>query len=314
MITKITRGQPPHTNQQFRTDTGHQMKRLIGTITALTFTFAFAAFAVPGSAAVAPAFQKPPPGIIASLPTPLSAAPQSGGTYVGDAGEWAVGIVVSGSQALVYLCDGRNPGQWFGASVAKGGLLGTAANGSVLKATLKSGNWAGSVTLGKKPVSFTARPASPKNGFGIWRSKPAPFEGPGSLLGWISTANGVRGVTQNASGAVVSGLVLTADPKGRVVFNGVPIAVSSGVVPSGAVPTTTIVTQVQSAQVAGTGPVTTTIKPDPTKLCLLAFARYELARHSRNMAQQNGTSAATIAEAEGDLQLARERLDTCLAG
>lgn len=298
------------------------MKRIKRTISGLTLAFALtgvAALAGPGSAGVAPAFQKPPPGIVASLPTPLSNAPQPSGTFAGDAGEWAVGIVVRGSQALVYLCDGRNPGQWFGASVGKGGLIGTASNGSVLKATLKSGSWVGSVTLGKKPVSFTAKPASPKNDFGIWRSKPAAFVGPGSLLGWISTANGVKGVTQNATGVVVSGLVLTTDPKGRVVFNGVPITVSSGVVssgvvPSSAVPTTTFAGQVQSAQVAGTGPVTTTIKPDPTKLCLLAFARYELARFGANMAQQNGTSAAERAEAEGDFLLATERLNKCLAG
>ena len=56
------------------------------------------------------------------LPSPFSQAPQAPATFTGDAAEWAVGIVVGGSEALVCLCDGKNPGQWFGAPIKAGAL------------------------------------------------------------------------------------------------------------------------------------------------------------------------------------------------
>ena len=75
-----------------------------------TTTGTFAASAVA-------AVLKPPAALKVLIPSPFSKASQAPGTFTGDANEWAVGIVAGKSEALVYLCDGKTPGQWFGATI-----------------------------------------------------------------------------------------------------------------------------------------------------------------------------------------------------
>ena len=111
------------------------------------------------AANAASAAVKPPAALKVLIPFPFTTAAQAPGTFTGDAAEWAVGIVAGKTDALAYLCDGKNPGQWFGVSIKNGALTGTAPNGSVINASLKSGAWSGTVSLKGKPVSFTAQDA-----------------------------------------------------------------------------------------------------------------------------------------------------------
>jgi hypothetical protein len=245
---------------------------------------------------------KPPAAIVNRLPSPFGNAPQVPHTFTGDAAPWAVGIVTFGAEALVYLCDGANPGQWFGAAIKVDTLTGTAPNGSFVKASLKSGAWAGTVTLQGKPVAFATIAATPKNGYGIWRAKPDPQSGPDFVVGWISSAKGVRGISQTLAGKVTNGIVATVSASGQPVLNGAPITMP--VNPPG----TTIAGQVLSAPAPGA----TTIPPDTTKLCLLRFAKFELAlKRARDAGPGSEADLDAALTALGE---AKAALDKCLAG
>ena len=255
------------------------MKRFLA-VAVSSFVLGLAAPTMSVSSASAATAVKPPAALKALIPSPFAkGAPQAPNTFTGDAAEWGVGIVAGTSEALVYLCDGVNVGQWFGASITNGALEGTAPNGSVVKASLKSGAWSGTVSLKGKPVAFTAKAATGKNALGVWRADPSPINGPGYVLGWISSAKGLRGVSQTAAGSVSSGLVATAD---KAILNGVNVTTASA-----SATATTAAPQAISITVPGA----TTLPPDTEKLCLRKFLEMRKALKSVSSAMANGSAA-----------------------
>ena len=248
---------------------------------------------------------KPSAALKALIPSPfVKGAAQAPNTFTGDANEWGVGIVAGASEALVYLCDGVNVGQWFGASIKKGSLVGTAPNGSVVKASLKSGAWSGTVSLRGKPVAFTAKAATTKNALGVWRADPSPIEGPGYVLGWISSAKGLRGISQTAAGSVKTGVVATAD---KAILNGVDV--------TAAAENSTATTAAPQA-IRITTPGATTAPPDTTKLCLgktLAL-RGAIKALLDISAAGSGTTLQQLDDADAAIDAARNALVACLAG
>ncbi len=248
-----------------------------------------------------------PAAIVKLLPSPYSGGAQAPNTFIGDAAEWAVGIVVSGTEALVYLCDGRNVGQWFGATIANGSLTGTAPNGSVVKAALKSGAWSGTVSLKGKPIAFAAKAATPKNGWGVWRVKPSPYDGPDYVVGWISTSKGIRGISQTPTGKVASGVVATVNASGQAILNGEPL-----IIPPNSLPSTTIAGQVLSAQINPTG---TSVPPETTKLCLgKSIALKAAIRHNIEIGGKKGATGSEVVGALDAVDAAYLALQDCLAG
>ena len=247
---------------------------------------------------------RPPPVVLKGLiPSPFSTGAQAPGTFTGDAAEWAVGIVAGKSEALVYLCDGKNPGQWFGASIRSGSLSGVAPNGSVVKAVLKSGAWSGTVSLKGTPVAFVANAATAKNGWGVWRADPSPVDASGFVLGWIATSKGVRGVSQSKTGATATGVVAVVDPKVEIAVDGVPVAASASV------PTSSIAGQVRSITLAST------IPPETEKLCILKTLQLELAtRYAIKAGIASGTNSQDYKDAVADQKAAGSALQACLAG
>lgn len=250
-----------------------------------------------------------PAAIVRLLPSPYSDVAQAPNTFTGDAAEWAVAIVTGGNEALVYLCDGKNVGQWFGATVAKGLLTGTALNGSVAKAALKSGAWSGTVSLKGKPVAFTAKAATPKNGWGVWRVKPSPDDGPDYVVGWISTSKGIRGIAQTSTGKVASGVVATVNSSGQATLNGAPLVILPN-----PIPLTTIAGQVLSAQIAG--PPTTTVPPETTKLCLRLMIAHAKAYRAFQEAKSEATSSGNPIDPDAVFGLsdASTALNNCQTG
>ena len=265
---------------------------LLGGTSLLSFT--------PASALASPAL-KPPVALKGLIPSPFSTAPQAPGTFTGDANEWAVGIVAGKTEALVYLCDGKNPGQWFGAIIKNGVLDGVAPNGSVVKAALKSGAWSGTVSLKGTPVAFVAHAATGRNGFGVWRADPSPIDNSGFVLGWISSSKGVRGISQTKTGTTATGVVATVDPTVSIAVDGVPVSLSSPVTSS------TIAGEVRSL----TQPTVVT----PDKLCILRTVQLELAtRTAIKAGQQFGTGSNEYKAAIAEQKDAGQALRNCLAG
>lgn len=250
-----------------------------------------------------------PAAIVKLLPSPFSNVAQAPNTFTGDAAEWAVAIVSSGTEALVYLCDGKNVGQWFGATVAKGSLTGTAPNGSVVKAALRSGTWSGTVSLKGKPVAFTAKAATPKNGWGVWRVKPSPEDGPDYVVGWISTSKGIRGIAQTSTGKVASGVVATVNSSGQAVLNGAPLVILPNPIPP-----TTVAGQVLSAQIAGSP--ATTVPPETTKLCLRLMIAHAKAYRAYQEAKSEATASGNPIDPDAffDLSDASTALNNCQTG
>ena len=221
----------------------HRLQRLTAGLGIASILAVGALSSVGGAHAASVA--SPPTALVAKIPSPYSTAAQAPSTFTGDAAQWAVGIVSGAKEAVVYLCDGKNVGQWFGATISNGSLTGTAPNGSYLKASLKSGAWTGTVTLAGKPTAFSAIASTPANGYGVWRVKPSPFDGPDYVVGWISSAKGIRGIAQTPKGVVANGVVATVNGTGQAVLNGAPLTITTVVIPA-------VLGEVKKATVVGT--------------------------------------------------------------
>lgn len=160
----------------------------------------------------------PPEEIIAQIPgRPLFRKAQARGTYVGAAGptrNLAVGFVVQGDQAVVYLCDGKKFADWFAGPVADGRLALESEKGTRIRATVTPRRVAGTVTIADgRELKYAAAPARkirPRTGLFV-------FDDPsqkGFKARWIVTRDGARGLSTSATGTGVNSLTVTRTSTG----------------------------------------------------------------------------------------------------
>src|SRR5690349_18204482 len=158
---------------------------------------------------------RPPASLVAGVPDPFApGAEQAPGTFVGTTGGADyVGFVVSGGQAVVYVCDGAS-GDWFGGPVKDGRIALKSDAGTEVDAKVGDGAVAGTVRRkGGESERFTARP--PGADEGLFAGPDASL--PGAVRRWIVTADGIRGVTTSGKG---SGGTVTATSSGGAQSSG----------------------------------------------------------------------------------------------
>jgi hypothetical protein len=136
--------------------------------------------------------------ILAQIPSLRSESPrQAPGTFVGQvAGStFFIGLVIQEGQAVAYLCNGEDIGEWLKGSVSDGQVTLSNPNGTNLTASLDGRNVRGTVALlGGQSFSFEAVPAKANTGF----FRLVETEGDSrTVSGWILTEAGLRGTTSN---------------------------------------------------------------------------------------------------------------------
>ncbi len=145
--------------------------------------------------------QPAPAELLSLVPSPFDLkAAQPANTYIGElqGNPSILGLVIKGNKALLYWCDGKAPGDWFGGTVSGNTITGASAKGITVRLTKSGATWKGTLTRGGKRFAVTA--TAPTGEVGIFRHTAEPLVKKGSVLGWLVTAQNLAGSTTNADG------------------------------------------------------------------------------------------------------------------
>lgn len=121
----------------------------------------------------------------------------------------------AGREAMAYVCNGKEIGQWFRGNADKDTVALTAPNGARLDAKLSSHKATGTVTLAEgRKLTFDAAPAT--GDAGLYRAK-GQVGGTELLAGWVVLPNGEqRGNLQQAGSIGPAPKLTTSSPTVQV--------------------------------------------------------------------------------------------------
>jgi serine/threonine-protein kinase len=124
-------------------------------------------------------------------PTPSPTEPEVSITYVGyvDGGGASVAVVVTGDEAIAYVCDGDSVEAWLEGSATDGELDLTGDGGS-LTATNDDSQATGEASLGDNTWTFTVEAVDPPEG--LYRFADTIAGGAEVVGGWIVLPDGTQ--------------------------------------------------------------------------------------------------------------------------
>ncbi|MFC9550522.1 hypothetical protein ACFTWF_06690 [Rhodococcus sp. NPDC056960] len=143
----------------------------------------------------------PASNMMEKIPSPFVMTPQMEPTYVGtvDGTDAYVALARSGNDMVAFLCDGDQMWTWMTGTMEGDTATMSSPDGATLTATMSDGTVTGQVSApGMPDKAFTAQPAAAEEG--LFRAT-TNHDGADYTLGWIMTANGVRGLERQANGS-----------------------------------------------------------------------------------------------------------------
>jgi hypothetical protein len=120
-----------------------------------------------------------------------------------------VAFVVHGDQAVVYVCDGKRRGEWFGGPVVDGRINLESDDGTRVVGSVTPRRVSGTIsTPGGPKLKYVAVPTQDRPGTGLY-----VFDDPGKKgykARWIVTRYAVHGVSTTTTGSVTNGVTVKA--------------------------------------------------------------------------------------------------------
>ncbi|KXX54743.1 hypothetical protein [Rhodococcus sp. LB1] len=143
----------------------------------------------------------PASNMMEKVPSPFVMTPQMEPTYVGsvDGSDAYVALARSGDEMIAFLCDGDQMWTWMTGTMDGDKASLSSPDGATLTASMSDGTVTGQVSApGMPDKAFVAHPAAADEG--MFRAT-TNHDGADYTLGWIMTADGVRGLERQANGS-----------------------------------------------------------------------------------------------------------------
>ncbi|GAF44763.1 hypothetical protein [Rhodococcus wratislaviensis] len=150
----------------------------------------------------------PASNMMEKVPSPFVMTPQMEPTYVGsvDGSDAYVALARSGDEMIAFLCDGDQMWTWMTGTMDGDKASLSSPDGATLTASMSDGTVTGQVSApGMPDKAFVAHPAGADEG--MFRAA-TNRDGADYTLGWIMTADGVRGLERQANGSTAGGIAV----------------------------------------------------------------------------------------------------------
>ncbi|AII08941.1 MULTISPECIES: hypothetical protein [Rhodococcus] len=150
----------------------------------------------------------PASNMMEKVPSPFVMTPQMEPTYVGsvDGSDAYVALARSGDEMIAFLCDGDQMWTWMTGTMDGDKASLSSPDGATLTASMSDGTVTGQVSApGMPDKAFVAHPAGADEG--MFRAT-TNRDGADYTLGWIMTADGVRGLERQANGSTAGGIAV----------------------------------------------------------------------------------------------------------